>query len=166
MGHYQKSFTLVELLVVISIISLLASIVLVSLNSARLRARDARRLSDVRQLRSALELYFDRNNSSYPNTLGSLVPTFISTVPQNPSGASSSCSSSSGGYCYVAYGTGCTAYHLGATLEDSSNTALDSDADVIAQVSGVCGGAVDFSGQAVATCGGAAGQDRCYDVRP
>lgn len=58
-------FTLVELLVVISVIGLLASVILISLNSARAKARDARRIADLRQAASALELYFD-TNSQYP----------------------------------------------------------------------------------------------------
>lgn len=53
-------FTLIELLVVISIISLLSSIVLTSVNSARAKARDARRVADFNQLRTALELYYDK----------------------------------------------------------------------------------------------------------
>jgi len=61
----QKGFTLVELLVVISIIALLASIVFASLNSARGKARDARRVADFRQLQTALEFYYDSNNA-YP----------------------------------------------------------------------------------------------------
>jgi type II secretion system protein G len=63
-----KGFTLVELLVVIAIIGLLASIVLVSLNNARTKARDTKRLSDLRQVAIALELYYDNNNNSYPTT--------------------------------------------------------------------------------------------------
>ncbi len=62
MALKQKSgFTLIELLVVISIIGLLASVVLVSLNGARAKARDARRLSDMKQIMTALELYYDKN---------------------------------------------------------------------------------------------------------
>ena len=61
----QKGFTLIELLVVISIIGLLASVVLVSLNSARKKARLAKRATDLTQIRKALELYYNENNS-YP----------------------------------------------------------------------------------------------------
>ena len=67
----RKGFTLIELLVVISIISFLSTIVLTSVNTARAKARDVQRLSDMKQLQNALELY--RNtNGSYPvnNTNG------------------------------------------------------------------------------------------------
>jgi prepilin-type N-terminal cleavage/methylation domain-containing protein len=55
----KNGFTLIELLVVIAIIGLLASIVLVSLNSARMKARDVRRLADIRQIQIALEMFYD-----------------------------------------------------------------------------------------------------------
>ncbi|HVY67863.1 MAG TPA: type II secretion system protein [Patescibacteria group bacterium] len=61
----ETGFTLIELLVVISIIGLLSSVILVSLNGARLKARDARRISDMRQLETALDLYY-QNHSVYP----------------------------------------------------------------------------------------------------
>lgn len=61
----QTGFTLIELLVVIAIIGLLASVVLLSLNSAREKSRNAKRLADVRQIASALELYFN-DCGSYP----------------------------------------------------------------------------------------------------
>lgn len=60
-----KGFTLVELLVVISIIGLLSSIVLSSLSVARSKARDTQRISDIHNLQTALELY-RASNGAYP----------------------------------------------------------------------------------------------------
>lgn len=67
--HYQRDagFTLIELLVVISIIGMLSSVILTSVNSARAKARDARRLVDIRQIANALELYASDHNGQYPN---------------------------------------------------------------------------------------------------
>lgn len=63
--NHKKGFTLIELLVVVAIMGMLASLAVVSLNNARARARDARRISDIKQVQTALELYF-LDNSSYP----------------------------------------------------------------------------------------------------
>jgi len=57
----KSAFTLIELLVVISIIGMLSSIVLASLNSARIKARDARRQSDMTQIVAALNLFYDEH---------------------------------------------------------------------------------------------------------
>lgn len=58
-GRKSKSgFTLIELLVVVAIIGILASVVLASLNTARAKGRDARRVSEIRSIRNALELYY------------------------------------------------------------------------------------------------------------
>ena len=54
--HALKAFTLIELLVVIAIISLLSSVVLTSLNGARAKGRDARRLSDLKEIANAFNI--------------------------------------------------------------------------------------------------------------
>ena len=61
----NKGFTLIELLVVISIIGLLSSVLLVSLSTARRSARDAVRLSSLKEMQTALELYYS-GAGSYP----------------------------------------------------------------------------------------------------
>ncbi|MDP2709365.1 MAG: type II secretion system protein [bacterium] len=65
MKKNQTGFTLIELLVVISIIGVLSSFAVVSLNSARNKARDALRKADMTQMRTALNLYYDEN-LNYP----------------------------------------------------------------------------------------------------
>ena len=64
----NKGFTIIELLVVISIISFLASIVLVNVNMYMAKARDAKRMSDMRQIMIALEMYRSQNGV-YPNAI-------------------------------------------------------------------------------------------------
>jgi prepilin-type N-terminal cleavage/methylation domain-containing protein len=61
----SRGFTLVELLVVIAIIGVLSTLAIFGLNSARSKSRDSRRVTDVKEIQTALELYYaDRNG--YP----------------------------------------------------------------------------------------------------
>jgi len=59
----RQGFTLIELLVVIFIISLLATLVIVSLQNAQSKARDSKRLADINQFQKALDLYYDQNDT-------------------------------------------------------------------------------------------------------
>jgi len=133
----NKGFTLIELLVVIAIIGLLASIVLVSLNSARGKARDVKRISDLHQIQLALEMYYD-NNGTYPvigpwiystdsswNTLQTALAPYISTLPKDPINNAAG-PWTTGNYSY-AYGYGVPPYVAGtydlvAQLENMSNS--------------------------------------------
>lgn len=63
----SKGFTLIELLVVVSLIGILATLVVANLNSARERARDAQRKSDMRSIQTALRLYYN-DNAGYPQS--------------------------------------------------------------------------------------------------
>ncbi len=58
MKKVNKGFTLIELLVVIAIIGILSTLAVVALNSARQKSRDSKRVADVKQIQTALELYF------------------------------------------------------------------------------------------------------------
>ncbi len=124
-------FTLIELLVVIAIIGILSSVVLASLNGARTKARDARRVAEIKQIQVALELYYDAKGK-YPLALSSLVCSgtcsggaSLSVLPQDPNGTA---------YLYaINNATTPTLYHIGATLEQTSTqttlTASDRDFD-------------------------------------
>jgi len=177
----KKGFTLIELLVVIAIIGILSSIILTNLNSSRQKARDVKRIADVKQLQLALALYFDSHNGQYPRTLATdgatagaeLAPTYIPAIPKPPGGVSGAAAD----YVYVPIDAGggfCNSYHLGTALEVGSNTVLTADSDAAAgtvAAAGNCGGtgsvpASDFHGSTTLCSGIAPGTDQCYDVTP
>jgi len=107
----KKGFTLIELLVVIAIIGLLSTMSVLALNSARARARDAKRISDIKQIQTALEMYYNDNND-YPNTLDQLtttIPPLIKVIPTAPLPVDGTCNDTQNTYTYAYSGSGSTA---------------------------------------------------------
>lgn len=78
-----------ELLFVIGAIAVIVSLSVVSFNNARVKARDAKRVHNIQEIRSALELYYNRHRS-YPSTVAAGLPfsdnstIYMDTVPENP----------------------------------------------------------------------------------
>ena len=155
----NRGFTLIELLVVVAIIGLLSSVVLASLNTARSKSRDAKRVTDLKQIQLALELYADQNSGQYPPVLSGFVnPNYISNLPADPNGSA---------YLYSALGTGssCTGYHLGAVMETNNPVILGSDRDYVGGGVACSGTGAVFDGNATACSGTAAAiTDTCFDV--
>lgn len=95
-----RGFTLIEVLLVVSIIALLSTIIASTFSAARVYARDTRRVADLRSVAVALQLYANDHNGNYPAGSGDqhgcsgtgcltalideLVPGYISQVPIDP----------------------------------------------------------------------------------
>lgn len=133
----KRGFTLIELLVVVAIIGLLSSIVLASLNSARIKARDTRRMSDLREMRKALEFYYD-SNGLYPSsgwikssddvwsdsvtagTLANLLKPYIPLLPKDPINSSGWPNTDTDPFSY-AYNGGGNEFELLGHFENTNN---------------------------------------------
>jgi prepilin-type N-terminal cleavage/methylation domain-containing protein len=142
----HKGFTLIELLVVVAIIGLMSSIISVAVNTSRTKARDARRINDLKQIKSGMDLYF-ANGTGYPDTatwdanLGQLLQCSgvdIIAVPDDPMAPTYS-------YDYAAAGgssTGCgttvrATYEVQFYIENKGLYYLmDEDGNVTEQISG------------------------------
>ena len=157
----QKGFTLVELLVVIAIIGILATLLLLQLGVARQRARDAKRIADTNQVRTALELYFD-DNGQYPQVaahtglVAGLVPKYLTLLPLDPLNISPHLY----GYAF----NGNTKFHLWAELEQWAQ-ALNSDSDINSTAGGWTGQTANGALDAKTGCAtGGASADCIYDT--
>ena len=139
----KKGFTLIELLVVIAIIGLLSTLAVVSLNNARQKARDARRVSDIKQIQTAFELYYN-DCSGYPatadTTAGASIAgsdgncsspnsiTYMAIIPSNPSPEDATATGCGGsGYTYTQTDSGSSytlQYCLGAAINNITGDTL------------------------------------------
>lgn len=116
----KRGFTLIELLVVIAIIGLLSTLAVVALNNARQKSRDAKRVSDIKQVQTALELYYNDANG-YPTAVasgGSVAfsgTTYMSIVPTAALPNDGTCTAANNTYTYT-MGTSGTSYTLSYCL--------------------------------------------------
>ena len=98
----NEGFTLIELLVVIAIIGLLSTLAVVALNSARQRSRDAKRVSDIRQIQTAVELGYSETGG-YPTA---------SSITLGSANAGTLCNNG-GASTFQADSTGCSTIYMG-----------------------------------------------------
>ncbi len=136
MKKNKQGFTLIELLVVIAIIGLLSTLSIVALNSARARSRDARRVSDIKQIQTALEMYYNEVGS-YPATglnsttaISNGTSVFMAKIPGNATPTNDgSCGAALFDYTYAQTSSGASytlVYCLGAAtggIPANTNTA-------------------------------------------
>lgn len=121
----EMGFTLIELLVVVSIIGILATLITANLNAARSRSRDAVRKGDLKNIQTALRLYYNDNNA-YPASLPwggtwSVSTTlYMNVVPMDPLPGQL--------YTYTNNSTDDT-FTLMACLENKSDTKCDVDSN-------------------------------------
>ena len=169
----QKGFTLLELLVVIGIIGLLASILVVNLTGTRRRARDTKRVADIRSMQTAVEDYYGKNGK-YPGVISDLVSGGqISSWPLDPLALSgTSCTGNSDSCYWYAHFTpsgalGPQSYHFGASLEELGSQLGNQDRDCNSTSGSGCpytsAYVAGFNGADTAGCGGATNR-LCYDI--
>jgi len=122
-GMYKRGFTLVELMIVITIMAILATIAVMSFSRVQKQARDIKRKAEVKTIRDALQGYYVERGSfplsSAPaaasSVLSVLSPTFMSNIPAAPSGTAGTNSD----YMYVTNSTGAI-YGICVQLETSA----------------------------------------------
>jgi len=142
----SKGFTLVELLVVIAIIGILATLILLQLGVARSRARDVKRIADVNQLRSAIELYFDDNSAKYPLDITvTELGDYLTQIPNDPLVNTTT-------YGYKVKDASRLQYQVWSELERKAGGALSGDADIDASTWTGAGNVRGGANGAIETC--------------
>lgn len=125
----KKGFTLIELLIVVAIIGLLATLAILSLTSAQAKARDTKRIADIKSIQNALEMYYN-DNSHYPYlTAASTTWANLQTTLTDQLNAMPSPPNTTYDYEYATNGTTGSVYCLRTQLE-KDNQILDQDNDV------------------------------------
>lgn len=107
-----KGFSLVELLVVITIIAILSVVAYTAVGGQTIKAKDSKRKQDIATIQKALELYF-AENAGYPAALTDFTAKQLSQLPKDPGSAGVD-------YIYVRSGV---SYELAATLEGDGDIA-------------------------------------------
>ena len=100
----SRGFTLIELLVVIAIIGMLSSVILASLNTARSKSRDARRLEDLKQIANTIVASETGATAAFTACTGADVDASTCTLPdlskfKDPSSSTTICSSTAAAQC-------------------------------------------------------------------
>lgn len=79
----NRGFSLVELIVVVTIIGILASIAVVNVKFAQRKAREAALKDNLFQMRKAIDNFY-ADKQHYPADLNELVPGYLSRIPADP----------------------------------------------------------------------------------
>lgn len=116
----QSGFTLLEILVTISIIALILSLGIVSYNQVFITSRDSTRKSDIQIISNALEQY-KSNTGNYPSTLEN-ISKYLNPIPQDPQTKQNYVYSASPSACLETTENPCTSYVLSTTLEKNTET--------------------------------------------